>query len=88
MAKVKVYRKDTGEIARVPEHWMEHPVLGAPFRKTPSQKSRDLAKEAAAEAEAEAAALAAVHTSTERAGTAAKPTHPRESANAGDDKKE
>lgn len=86
MAKVKAYRKDTGEIVRVPEHFLDHPVLGAPFRKTPSQKSRDLAKEAEAEAAAEQAALAALHPSTESAASEAnpKPKSTRASANVGD----
>ena len=88
MAKVKVYRKDTGEIVRVPAHFMDHPVLSEPFRKTPSQKTKDLERAAAADAEVEQAALSALHTSTERAGTAANPKSTRESANAGDDKKE
>lgn len=39
--QIKVYRKDTGEIVRVPEHWMEHPILSKPFSKTPSQKARE-----------------------------------------------
>lgn len=32
---VPVYRKDTGELVYVPEHWVGHRVLGEPFRKTP-----------------------------------------------------
>lgn len=87
MAKIKVYRKDTGEIVYVPEHWMDHPVLKDPFRKTPSQKSRELALQAEAEAAPELAALAQ-KTSVPRAGETAKSTNPNESANAGDDKKE
>jgi hypothetical protein len=88
MAKVKVYRKDTGEIVRVPEHWIGHPTLGEPFRKTPSQKTRDLAKQEAAEREAAEAALAAIHqTPDSRADeTANTPSNPDESATAGDDK--
>jgi len=35
MAKVTVYRKDTGERVQVPEHWVGHKTLGKPFRKTP-----------------------------------------------------
>jgi len=31
---VTVFRKDTGEKVRVPEHWLEHPTLGAPFSRT------------------------------------------------------
>lgn len=31
MAKVPVYRKDTGEQVYVPEHWVGHPALGGPF---------------------------------------------------------
>ncbi len=41
MAKVNAYRKDTGEKVRVPEHWIGHPTLGEPFRKTPTQRARD-----------------------------------------------
>lgn len=35
MALVPVYRKDTGEQVYIPEHWIGHPTLGRPFRKTP-----------------------------------------------------
>lgn len=41
MALIDAYRKDTGEKVRVPEHWIDHPTLGKPFRKTPQQKARD-----------------------------------------------
>lgn len=34
MSLVTVYRRDTGVKVRVPEHWLEHPRLGAPFSKT------------------------------------------------------
>lgn len=40
---IDAYRKDTGEKVRVPEHWIGHRVLGAPFAKTPVQKARDAA---------------------------------------------
>ena len=43
MALKDAYRKDTGEKVRVPEHWFGHRILGAPFAKTPVQKSRDAA---------------------------------------------
>lgn len=71
MAKIKVYRKDTGAIVRVPEHWMDHPVLSKPFRKTPTQKAREEAQQ----------------TSTPRTGGAANPKSTDESAKAGDDDK-
>lgn len=35
MAKIPVYRKDTGEKVYVPEHWVGHKTLGKQFRKTP-----------------------------------------------------
>lgn len=87
MAKIKVYRKDTGQIVRVPEHFMDSKVLSAPFRKTPSQKSRDLAKQAREAAEHDAAALAALQTSDTSADESATEST-NQSANAGDDKKE
>jgi hypothetical protein len=34
---VTVYRKDNGEKVQVPDHWVGHPRLGKPFRKTPPQ---------------------------------------------------
>ena len=73
MAKIKVYRKDTGEKVRVPAHWMDHPSLSKPFRKTPMQRARDEAQQ----------------TSTPRTGEVAKtqPKSTDESAKAGDDDK-
>lgn len=41
MAKVNVYRKSDGKKVLVPEHWIGHPVLGKPFRKTPLQRAAD-----------------------------------------------
>lgn len=36
----RVFRRDTGEPVRVPEHWLEHPVLGAPFvQNKPAKKA-------------------------------------------------
>lgn len=44
MAPLKdAYRKETGDKVRIPEHWLEHRLLGAPFAKTPTQKARDAA---------------------------------------------
>ena len=60
MAKVKVYRKDTGEMSWVPEHWMEHPLLSKPFRKTPTQKRSEAQAEAEKQAQTELAALEAI----------------------------
>lgn len=47
MAFIDAYRKDTGEKVRIPEHWIGHPELGKPFRKTPQQKARDNENQAA-----------------------------------------
>lgn len=55
MAQVRAYRKDTGEKVWIPEHFLDHPVLSKPFRKTPTQKARDQERE---EREAAEAALA------------------------------
>jgi hypothetical protein len=37
MAKITAYRKDNGEEVRIPEHFLDHPELGKPFRKTKPQ---------------------------------------------------
>ncbi len=71
MALINVYRKDNGAKVRVPAHWMDHPTLSKPFRKTPSQKAREAAQQ----------------TSSSRTGGAANPTTTDESAKAGDDDK-
>lgn len=38
---VSVYSKTTGQKHRVPEHWVDHPVLGRGISRTPTQKARD-----------------------------------------------
>lgn len=38
---VDVYDKNTGIKQRVPEHFMDNPVLSKPFRKTPLAEARD-----------------------------------------------
>lgn len=38
---VDVYAKATGQKHRVPAHWMTHPTLSKPFRKTPKQRATD-----------------------------------------------
>ena len=82
MAKTKVYVKESGEIVYVPEHWMDHPSLSKPFRKTPSQRAADAAQTPPQQA------ADAVQTSTPRTGGAANPKNtPDESAKAGDDDK-
>lgn len=82
MAKIKVYRKDTGELTWVPEHFMDHPVLSKPFRKTPTQKARDAER---AEREAAQAALAPLHqTPDSSAAEPATPTPTSDPASAGD----
>lgn len=47
MALIAAYRKDNGTKVHIPEHWLDHPVLGKPFSKTPRQKAEDQAAEAA-----------------------------------------
>ena len=32
---ITAYRKDNGRAVEIPEHWIGHPVLGAPFSPTP-----------------------------------------------------
>ena len=44
MAFVAAYSKKTGLQQIVPEHWLGHEVLGAPFTRTPRQKAADKAK--------------------------------------------
>lgn len=42
MARVAVYDKRTGRKHSVPEHWLDHPVLGRNLSRTPkSVKSKD-----------------------------------------------
>lgn len=41
MAFVAAYDKNTGRKHSVPEHWLDHPVLGQNLRKTPKQKSAE-----------------------------------------------
>jgi hypothetical protein len=36
---VEVYAKSTGNKQWVPEHWLDHPVLGRDFEKTPSARA-------------------------------------------------
>ena len=43
----KVFRRDTGEPVRVPEHWLEHRILGAPFVKTAPKRGTKNKDEAA-----------------------------------------
>lgn len=42
---VDVYVTGTGRKQRVPAGWLDHPVLGAPFARTPSGKVADLLAE-------------------------------------------
>ncbi|MBB3041222.1 hypothetical protein [Nocardioides soli] len=37
------YRVDTGEKVRIPPHWLDHPTLGKPFRRTPKSRAADQA---------------------------------------------
>lgn len=41
MAFIDVYSKATGRKHRVPEHFMDNPVLAAPFRKTPKTRGAE-----------------------------------------------
>lgn len=36
-----VYSKTTGRKHRIPKHWVDHPVLGARFEKTPRQRDAE-----------------------------------------------
>lgn len=86
MAQIKVYRKDTGQIVRVPEHFMDHPVLSKPFRKTPSQRVSEEVLATQERADIERRAVEVLHqSSTEEQPSEANPS---QSASAGDDKKE
>lgn len=38
---VNVYSRTTGDKHRVPAHWMDHPTLSKPFRKTPKQRASE-----------------------------------------------
>ena len=41
---IDVYRSDTGEKTQVPAHYMDHPILSKPFRKTPKQRAEESPK--------------------------------------------
>lgn len=41
MAFINVYSKATGRKHRVPEHFLTHPVLSKPFRKTPKTRAAE-----------------------------------------------
>ena len=41
MAFVAAYDKRTGVKHSVPEHWLDHPVLGQNLRKTPKTKAAE-----------------------------------------------
>jgi hypothetical protein len=41
MPLIDAYRRDTGVKVKVPAHWLDHPTLGKPFARTPTQKARD-----------------------------------------------
>lgn len=34
MAQITAYRRDSGAKVRIPEHWLDHKVLGAPYTRT------------------------------------------------------
>jgi len=40
MAPVPAYRKSDGKKVYIPEHWLGHPTLGKPFRKSPKTPPR------------------------------------------------
>lgn len=40
---VEAYAKSTGVKQVIPEHWLDHPVLGKDFSLTPSAKARQIA---------------------------------------------
>lgn len=37
---VTAYRRDNGQRVRVPAHWLDHPVLGGSFSKTPPSRGK------------------------------------------------
>lgn len=43
MAKIQVYRTDTGEKLWVPAHWMKHPKLSSGLSLTPKTKADEAA---------------------------------------------
>lgn len=47
MTFISVYSKTTGRKQDVPEHWLDHPVLGRDFRKTPLSQQQQRAVDAA-----------------------------------------
>lgn len=38
---INVYDRKSGNKHRVPAHWMDHPTLSKPFRKTPKQRASE-----------------------------------------------
>lgn len=53
MAKIQVYRTDTGEKVWVPAHWMEHPRLSRGLSKTPKTKADEAAQTSGSAASAD-----------------------------------
>lgn len=43
--KIRAYRVSNGQKVWIPEHWLGHPVLGAPFRETPSSRAAKAGKQ-------------------------------------------
>lgn len=46
---VEAYAKTTGDKQVIPAHWLDHPVLGKNFSRTPSAKAREAAAEVPSE---------------------------------------
>lgn len=51
---VEAYSKSTGQKQRIPIEWLDHPVLGADFSKTPTAKAAEAAQSADTAASADA----------------------------------
>ena len=44
MSLITAYRKDTGERVRIPEHFLDHPVLAKPFSREPVEVEHETDK--------------------------------------------
>lgn len=48
---ITAYRNDNGRAVEIPEHWVDHPVLGASFSPTPPAYAPEATDTSAAEQE-------------------------------------
>ena len=54
MAFIEAVVKATGNKQRIPEHWLDHPTIGAQFRLPPSAAKAEPAKKSAPAKKADA----------------------------------